>query len=161
MVKQPSNFPSTHMITVILARQQASTSHKTTHNIRHNSTIQVCHYHNIKLVRLSNQLHAAVINDHVIVLNVRVITCYLAGCLQEQTIRQLPEIEQKPTSFLGLMSLFYICFSLQLSLSGQHWHCTEICKPLNTWCHKWGTVSLYFRLMKQNVVFFNSWFHAL
>lgn len=94
-------FTSTHMITIIPARQQASTSHKTTHNIRHNSAIQVCHYHNIKLVRLSNQLHAAVINDHVIVLNVGVIACYLAGCLQEQAIRQLPEIEQKQTSFLG------------------------------------------------------------
>jgi hypothetical protein len=95
-------FTSTHVITVIPAREKASTSHKTAHNVRHNSAVQVSHDHHIKLVRLRNQLHATVINDHVVVLNIRVITRYPAARLQEQTVRQLPEIAQKQTLFLCL-----------------------------------------------------------
>jgi hypothetical protein len=80
------------MITIIPARQQPSAAHQPTNHVRHNRTIQIGHVHHVKLPGVRHQLHATIVDDHVVVLNVRVLFGNLARHVQEQTVRQLHDV---------------------------------------------------------------------
>lgn len=80
------------MITIVLSRQQTGAAGNAANNVRHNGSIQIRHVHHLKLMRIRDQLHATVVDDHVVVLNVRVVFGNTTRCLQEQTVRQLHDI---------------------------------------------------------------------
>lgn len=60
------------MVSVVLARQNSSSTHQATDNVGHDSSVQICHIHHIELVWIADQLHATVVDDHVVVLNLGV-----------------------------------------------------------------------------------------
>lgn len=61
-----------YVVTVVLPAQKSSTTDEPANDIRHNRPVQVRHDHHVELVRFRNELHAAVVDDHVIVLDVGV-----------------------------------------------------------------------------------------
>lgn len=47
---------------------------------------------------LGNQLHAAVVNNHVIMLNMRIFLSHIGACLQKETIRNFPAFRTRKIS---------------------------------------------------------------
>ena len=66
------------------------TSNKSTGQVGDDISIQISHDHDIKLVWFGHQLHAAIINDHIVSFNIGVLLCNLLARLQEKTISQFP-----------------------------------------------------------------------
>lgn len=82
--------PTTHVISVVLAAQEAGAADQAACHVRHHRPVQVRHDHHVELVRPRHQLHAAVVYDHVVVLDVWVLLGHAPRRLQEQPVRQLP-----------------------------------------------------------------------
>lgn len=80
------------MIAVIFARQQTGTTSNTANHIRHNCTVQIGHVHHFELMGIRHQLHATIVDDHVVVLDFRIFFGNATWCFQEQTVRQFHNV---------------------------------------------------------------------
>lgn len=76
-------WPLTYMISIIFAGQQSGSTSNATNNIRHNSTVQIGHVHHLELMWIRDQLHAAIINDHIVVLDVWIVFGHASWSLQK------------------------------------------------------------------------------
>lgn len=74
------------MIAVIPAGQQTGAADQSADHIRHNAAVQIRRDHNIELMWFGDQLHAAIVDDHVVVLDFRVLLGHLPRRLQEQAV---------------------------------------------------------------------------
>ena len=55
-------------------------------------TVEVLHYHHVKLVRVHDKLHAGVVDDLVISLDLRIILCYFAEDSKKHTVGHLKDV---------------------------------------------------------------------
>lgn len=76
----------TYMITVVTAREQSSAANQTANDIGNNCSVQIGHIHHFKLMWIRHQLHACVINDHIIVFDIWILFRHTTWHLQEQTV---------------------------------------------------------------------------
>lgn len=56
-----------YVVAIVFARDEASAANEAAQHVGHNGAVQVGHHHHVELVGVGHQLHAAVVNDHVIV----------------------------------------------------------------------------------------------
>jgi hypothetical protein len=78
------------VIAVVFARDEASAANEAAQHVGHDGAVQVGHHHHVKLVGVGHELHAAVVDDHVVVLHFGVLLGNLLGHFQEEAVRQLP-----------------------------------------------------------------------
>jgi len=78
------------VVAVVFARDEASAANEAAQHVGHDGAVQVGHHHHVKLVGVGHELHAAVVNDHVVVGHFRVLLGNLLGHFQEEAVRQLP-----------------------------------------------------------------------
>lgn len=91
------------MIAVVFARDEASAANEAAQHVGHDGAVQVGHHHHVKLVGVGHQLHAAVVDDHVIMLDLGVFLGHLLGHFQEEAVRELPgNRREAPFFILGL-----------------------------------------------------------
>lgn len=84
------------MVAVVPAGEKAGSTDQTTDDVGHDGAVQVSHDHHVELVRVGDQLHATIVDDHVVGLDLRVLLAHFSGNLQEQAIRQFPVITINP-----------------------------------------------------------------
>lgn len=98
--------PTTHVITIITTRQQTSTAHQSTNHIRHNRSIQIGHVHHFELMWIRHQLHAAIIDNHIVVFDFWVFFGNAMRCFQEQAIGQFHNVGFVNGGHLGATGAF-------------------------------------------------------
>jgi hypothetical protein len=98
------------MVAVVLAGDEAGAADEAAQHVGHDGAVQVGHHHHVKLVGVGHELHAAVVDDHVVVRDVGVLFGNLLGHLEEQTVGQFPGRKNK-TQFYYCLKNKNICFN--------------------------------------------------
>ncbi len=76
---------------VVATRNETGSTNQTTGNVGDDRSVQIGHEHNVELGRPGSELHAAIVDDHVLRLDaVRKLLPDLSARLEKQTVRQLP-----------------------------------------------------------------------
>lgn len=75
-----------HVVPVVPAREQAGAADQAADDVGDDAAVEVGHDHHVELVRLGDELHAAVVDDHVGVLDVGVLFRDAPGGLQKETV---------------------------------------------------------------------------
>ena len=78
--------------TNVAGRYKTKAADQTAAKVGENIAVEVLHYHHIKLVRVHDELHAGVVDDLVISLDLRVILCNFAEDRKEHTVRHLKDV---------------------------------------------------------------------
>lgn len=80
------------VVAVVLAGQQPGAAQQAAHHVRHDGAVQIRRQHDVELMRIRHQLHAAIVDDHVVVNDVRIVLGDPPRDVQEQTVRQLHDV---------------------------------------------------------------------
>lgn len=83
---------STYVITIIFARQKTSTADNAANYVRYNCAVQIGHVHHLELMRIRYQLHATIIDNHVVVLDIWIVFGHATRRLQEQAVADLHNV---------------------------------------------------------------------
>lgn len=75
------------LVTVVLAGQQPGAAQQAAHHVRYDGAVQIGRQHDVKLMRIRHELHAAVVDNHIIVDDVRIILGDPPRDLQEEPVR--------------------------------------------------------------------------
>ena len=78
--------------TNVAGRYKTKAADQTAAKVGENITVEVLHYHHIKLVRVHDELHAGVVDDLVISLDFRVILCNFTEDREEHAVRHLEDV---------------------------------------------------------------------
>ena len=73
----------------VLAGRETGSSDQTGPDVAYDVAVQIGHNHDVELVRVGHQLHAAVVYDSIVELNVRIELRHFFAAPQEQPVRQL------------------------------------------------------------------------
>lgn len=65
---------------------QTNTTSDTSTDVADNRTVEVWHDHDVELPGRFHELHGAIINDHLFILDERIHCCDFSGSFQEETI---------------------------------------------------------------------------
>ena len=74
------------------ARYDACTADQAACQIVDDVTVQIRHDHHVELLRVANHLHAGVVDDHRVELDVRIVLGGLLAASQKEAIRQLHDV---------------------------------------------------------------------
>ena len=78
--------------TDVAGRNEAEAADQAAAEIGKDITVEVLHYHHIKLVRVHDELHAGVVDDLVVCLDLRVILCDFTEDSEEHSVRHLKDV---------------------------------------------------------------------
>ena len=78
--------------TDVAGRNEAEAADQAAAEIGKNVAVEVLHYHHIKLVRVHDELHAGVVDDLVVCLDLRVILCDFTEDSEEHSVRHLKDV---------------------------------------------------------------------
>ena len=87
--------------TDIAGWNESQASDQAAAQVRKNISVQVLHYHNIKLVWIHDKLHAGVIDDFIITFNLWIFLCNLFENGKEHAIGHFQDICLMNTGYLG------------------------------------------------------------
>mmetsp|Transcript_558 Transcript_558/g.1484 ORF Transcript_558/g.1484 Transcript_558/m.1484 type:complete len:289 (-) Transcript_558:36-902(-) len=76
----------------VSTRRQTQSADQPGRQIGDDVAVQVGHHHDIKLARITHQLHARVVHNHLLVHDIRVLFRHFATAAYEQTVRQLHDV---------------------------------------------------------------------
>lgn len=76
----------------IPAGQEPRTADEAASDVGHDRSVQVRHDHHVELVRIGGQLHAGVVHDDRVRLQVRILPSNLLASLQKQAVRELHDV---------------------------------------------------------------------
>ena len=94
--------------TDIAGWNESQASDQAAAQVRKNISVQVLHYHNIKLIRIHDKLHAGVIDDFIITFNLRIFLCNLFENGKEHAIGHFQDICLMNTGYFLASVLFRI-----------------------------------------------------
>lgn len=80
------------MISVVLAGQETGPAQKSADDIGDDGAVEIRGVDDVELMRIRNELHATIVNDHVVVSNFRVLFCHFSGHFQEETVREFHNV---------------------------------------------------------------------
>lgn len=87
-----SRFEDGVMFAVVPAGQQAGPADEPADDVGRDGSVQVGGQQHIELVRVGHELHAGVVDDHVVVLDVGILLGDPAGRLEEAAVRNLHDV---------------------------------------------------------------------
>lgn len=75
-----------YVIAVVLAAKKTRPADQSADYVRHDAAVQIGHYHHVELMGFGNQLHTTIIDDHVVVFDVRIFLSNRPRCFQKQSV---------------------------------------------------------------------------
>jgi hypothetical protein len=81
-----------HVVAQIGAGDDTDAADQARTEIRHQVTVEVLHHHDVELVRVHDQLHAGVVDDQLLVLDLGVLLGHGAAAFEEHAVRALHDV---------------------------------------------------------------------
>lgn len=96
-----SRLKDSNLTSHVAARDNTRATDQGSTNVGQNTTVQVGHDHDVKLLRAGDGLHRGVVNNHVVDLEGRVLLCNLVEGVAEETVSELHDVGLVDASDLG------------------------------------------------------------
>ena len=87
-----SRLENGNVATHVASRNDTRATNKTSTNVGEDTSVQVGHNHDVKLLRARDALHGGVVDDHVVGLEGRVVLTDLLDGVAEETVSQLHDV---------------------------------------------------------------------